>query len=78
MGNYGKLYGKWSLDEYEGKQFKLMQNEKKVYWGIIEWRLKEDLRYNLSGIFEWRRLLDVSNYGRGENYYCYIEEILIN
>ena len=26
-----------------------MQNEKKVYWGIIEWRLKEDLRYNLSG-----------------------------
>ena len=45
MGNYGKL----SLDEYEGNQFKLIQNEKKVYWGIIEWRLKEDLRYLLSG-----------------------------
>ena len=77
MGTYGKL----SLDEYVGKQFKLIQNEKEVYSGTIEWRLKEDPRYLVSGTNtslngEETLLLDISNYtGRGENYYFYIEGI---
>jgi endoglucanase len=77
MGTYGKL----SLDEYVGKQFKLIQNEKEVYSGTIEWRLKEDPRYLVKGLNtslngEETLLLDISNYtGRGENYYFYIEGI---
>ena len=80
MGTYGKL----SLSEYVGKQFKLMQNDKEVYNGIIEWRLQDDPKYYTSGFEadlngEETLLLDISNYkGTGENYYFYIEDIGIS
>ena len=79
MGTYGKL----SLSEYVGKQFKLKQNDKEEYNGIIEWRL-HDPKYYTSGFEadlngEETLLLDISNYkGTGENYYFYIEDIGIS
>ena len=77
MGTFGKL----PLEEYAGKQFKLMQNDKEVYNGIIEWRTQEDPKYSKNGFEtdlngEQTLLLDISNYtGTGENYYFYIENI---
>ena len=80
MGTYGKL----SLNEYVGKPFKLMQNDKEVYSGIIEWRLQDDPIYFTSGIptdlnREETLLMDISSYkGTGENYYFYVEGIGIS
>ena len=80
MGTFGKL----SLSEYVGKSFKLMQNDKEVYTGTIEWRLKDDPIYYTSGIptdlnGEETLLLNISNYkGTGENYYFYVEGIGIS
>ena len=80
MGTFGKL----SLSEYVGKPFKLMQNDKEVYTGTIEWRLKDDPKYYTSGIptdlnGEETLSLNISNYkGTGENYYFYVEGIGIS
>ena len=77
MGTYGKL----PLDEWVGKEFKLMKDGKVVYKNKIEWRTEEDPKYirdiqntDLNG--EQTLLLDISNYTEtGENYYFYIEGI---
>ena len=80
MGTLGKL----PLNEFVGKEFKLMQNDKEVYSGIIEWRTEQDPKYSTSGFKtdlngEETLLLDISNYaGTGENYYFYIENIGIS
>ena len=80
MGTYGKL----PLGEFVGKEFKLMQNGKEVFNGIIEWRTQEDPKYYTSGVEtdlngEETLLLDISDYkGTGDNYYFYIEGIGIS
>ena len=80
MGTFGKL----PLDEYIGKEFKLMKNEEEVYSGTIKWRTEIDPKYNFEGFEtdlngEQTLLLDFSNYtGTGENYYFYIEGIGIS
>ena len=80
MGTIGKL----PLSEYVGKKFYLMQNEKEVFTGIIQWRTEKDPKYNFEGFEtdlngEETLLLDFSNYtGSGENYYFYIEGIGIS
>ena len=80
MGTIGKL----PLNEYVGKSFKLMQNDKEVYSGIIEWRTEEDPIYHTSDYDtllngEDTLLLDISNFtGTGENFYFYIENIGIS
>ena len=80
MGTLGKL----NLTEYVGKQFKLIQNDKEVFTGIIQWRTEDDPKYYTNGIEtdlngEQTLLLDISDYsGRGENYHFYIEGIGIS
>ena len=80
MGTMGKL----PLNEYVGKPFKLMQNNKEVFTGIIEWRTQKDPKYIKDGFEtdlngEETLLLDISNYtGTGENYYFYIDGIGIS
>ena len=77
MGTYGKL----PLDEWVGKEFKLMKDGKVVYKNKIEWITEEAPKYirdiqntDLNG--EQTLLLDISNYTEtGENYYFYIEGI---
>ena len=67
MGTLGKL----NLTEYVGKQFKLIQNDKEVFTGIIQWRTEDDPKYYTNGIEtdlngEQTLLLDISDYsGRG-------------